>query len=315
MKNISFDGQVAIVTGAGRGLGRAYSLELARRGAAVVVCDIGGIDSAGGPWADSVVAEIKRAGGRAAASHESVATPEGGEAVVDSALRNFGALDIVINNAGILRTAMFDDMSAAQLRDVMGVHLFGSFNVTQPAWRVMRNRNYGRVVLTSSSAVFGMQGNSNYAAAKAGLIGLARCLALEGQPHDIRVNCLMPFAVSDIREGKAHVGPDAGRSAVIQHALTSRRTTESVTPLALYLASSACAVTGEAYSALAGRYGRIFLGLTNGWLSEDANAVTPEQIAARIDEINAPADHMVPTTMIDELESVLSRVQSLGQPS
>jgi NAD(P)-dependent dehydrogenase (short-subunit alcohol dehydrogenase family) len=314
MQEISFDGQVAIVTGAGRGLGRAYAVELARRGAAVVVCDIGGVGSTEGSWADSVVAEIKSAGGRAIGSHASVATAEGGEAIVETALSNFGALDIVINNAGFLRTAMFGDMSADQLGDVMNVHLLGSFNVTQPAWRVMRARGYGRVVLTSSSSIFGMQGNSNYAAAKAGLIGLARCLALEGERHNIRINCVLPFAVSDIREGKSHLGPDAGRSALLQEALTHRRTTASVAPLILYLVSAGCAVNGEAYSALAGRYARIFLGLTSGWLSKDASQVTPEQIAERMDEIGDSTNHLVPTSMVDELESVLTRVQELEHP-
>jgi len=306
-----FNGQVAIVTGAGRGLGRAYAIDLAKRGAAVVVSDIAGGGASGEPDAGAVVEEITATGGRAVSVSASVATREGGQTIVDAALDTFGTVDIVVNNAGILRPAMFEDMTDEQLHEVMDVHLFGAFYVTQPAWKVMRQKGYGRVVLTSSSSVLGMQGNSNYVTAKAGLVGLARCLALEGAPHDIRVNCVMPFAASSIRQGNEHVGEDAQRSAAAQNAMTHRRTTESVSPLVLYLASTACSVTGEAFSALAGRYARIFLGLTDGWLTEDANGVTVEQIGELIGRISDPTTYAIPTRMIDELESVLARIQVL----
>ena len=166
---INFDGQVAIVTGSGRGIGRAYALALGSRGAAVVVNDIGGVGSAE-PWADLVVAEITGKGGKAVANYDSVATLEGGQAITQAALRAFGTVDILINNAGFVRRAMFADLSGEQIKDIIDVHLLGAFYTTQPAWKIMQAKNYGRVLMTSSGATFGMQANCNYSAAKAGIL-------------------------------------------------------------------------------------------------------------------------------------------------
>lgn len=311
----TFEGQVAIVTGAGRSLGRAYAMGIAQRGGAVVVNDLGGANTPEGRWADLVVREIQDGGGRAVASYDDVATAEGGQAITETALRHFGSVDVVINNAGTLQTAMFETMTPKQLQDIIGVHLLAAFYVTQPAWRVMREKNYGRVVMTSSSSIFGMQGNSNYLAAKGGVLALAQALALEGEAHNIRVNSVLPFAASNIGQNSPHVGPDMQRNVAPQKALTARRTPESVLPLVLYLAGRSCAVSGQAFSALAGRYARTFIGLCDGWLSEDANAVTVEDIAQRMDEIGDTSKFIVPRAMYDELDSVLDRVNRLASVS
>lgn len=310
-ENKTFEGQVAIVTGAGRSLGRTYAMGIAHRGGAVVVNDVGGVGQPEGAWADRVVAEIRDAGGKAVASHDNVATPEGGEAITKAAVQHFGSVDIVINNAGILQTAMFATMTPKQLQDVVGIHLLGAFYVTQPAWRIMQKNGYGRVIMTSSSSIFGMQGNSNYLAAKGGIFALAQALALEGEANNIRVNSILPFAVSNIRQNSPHVGPDAVRSAAAQEAMTARRTPESVLPLVLYLASRDCAVTGQAFSALAGRYARTFLGLADGWLADDANAVSADDIARKMSVIGDTSKFIVPRAMLDELESTLDRIRKL----
>ncbi|MCW2673660.1 MAG: fabG2, partial [Frankiales bacterium] len=175
MTDISFDGRVAIVTGAGGGIGRTYALDLARRGAQVVVNDLGGsVDGTGGEHtaAQKVVDEIKAAGGEAVPSYDSVSTPEGGEAIVKTAVDAFGKVDIVVNNAGILRDKSFLKMEWSDLDAVIDVHLKGAFYVSRPAFAVMKENNYGRFVFTASNATFGNFGQTNYGAAKAGLIGL-----------------------------------------------------------------------------------------------------------------------------------------------
>ena len=198
MADLGFDGKVAIVTGAGGGLGREHALLLASRGALVVVNDIGGaVDGTGGGAGpgQQVVDEIKDAGGEAALDTNSVATPEGGAAIVQSALDAFGRIDIVVNNAGILRDKSFHNMTPDLVDPVLDVHLRGAFYVTQPAWVHMREQSYGRVVVTASSAgLFGNFGQANYGAAKMGLVGLAHVLAQEGERNNIKVNAIAPTA-------------------------------------------------------------------------------------------------------------------------
>lgn len=182
---IDFNDQVAVVTGAGRGLGRVYALELARRGAAVVVNDLGGSMSGDGSdaaVADQVVEEIVAAGGSAVASYDSVDSPEGGEAIVRTAVEQFGRLDAVISNAGIFNSIPFDELTAEDWRRMLSVHLDGGFYLSQPAYRVMKSQGYGRFVFIASSAgMFGQHLEAHYAAAKAGLVGLANVIALEGR--------------------------------------------------------------------------------------------------------------------------------------
>ncbi|HSV57505.1 MAG TPA: SDR family NAD(P)-dependent oxidoreductase [Variovorax sp.] len=314
MEPISFKGQVAIVTGAGRGIGRAYALELARRGAAVVVNDLGGLGTAEGPWADAVVAQIRADGGKAAASHHSVATPEGGQGITDTALREFGAVDVVINNAGFLRRAMFGAMPLEHVKEVLDVHLLGAFYVTQPAWKFMAERRYGRVLFTSSAAAFGMQGNSNYCAAKAGLLGLANALSKEGEDLNIKVNAILPYARTMITVDSPAIGAEAIHNVGMQKELGPRMTTDSVVAAALYLASSECKLNGQAISALAGRYARASLALTQGWLREDVEGVTPEHFQQHIGEVSDAASLTEVGSLGAELENVIARVRALDAP-
>ena len=201
--DIDFDGRVAIVTGAGGGLGRTYALELAARGAAVVVNDLGGsVDGKGGDdsAAQKVVDEITAKGGQAVPNYDSVSSPEGGESIVKTAVDAFGKVDIVINNAGILRDKSFTKLEWADLDAVLDVHLKGAFYVSQPAFKIMKENNYGRFVFTASNATFGNFGQTNYAAAKMGLVGLSNTIAVEGARNGILSNVIMPVARTRMTE-------------------------------------------------------------------------------------------------------------------
>ena len=202
---MTFDNQVAIVTGAGGGLGRCHAIELARRGARVLVNDLGSaVDGSGASIsaAQSVVDEITAFGGIAVANGDSVATADGGAAIVTAGMDAFGQVDILVNNAGILRDAAFKNMTADQFDAVLAVHLSGAFNVTRAVWPVMREQNYGRIVQTTSgTGLFGNFGQANYGAAKMALVGLMQTLALEGAKAGIRVNCLAPSAATRMLEG------------------------------------------------------------------------------------------------------------------
>lgn len=244
MGDLRFDGRVAVVTGAGRGLGRAYALMLAANGARVVVNDPGGaLDGEGadaGP-AQSVVDEIAAAGGEAVANTDSVATPEGGQAIVADAQRRFGGLDILVHNAGIVRRAPLAEMTYDDFETVLDVHLRGAFHVLRPAFPSMCDAGYGRIVLTSS--IGGLYGNhdvANYAAAKAGVIGLSHVAAMEGAAHGVTSNVIVPAAVTRMAAGiDTSAYPPMGP--------------ELVAPVVGYLAHETCSVTGEMFVALAGR--------------------------------------------------------------
>lgn len=296
---IGFDGQVAVVTGAGQGLGREYALELGRRGARVVVNDLAGLDEPDGSTAEAVVREIAAAGGQAVASHDSVATPAGGRAIVDLAVETFGTIDAVIHNAGVWRHKYFEEMTADQLDPVLDVHLRGAFFVTQPAWAVMRAKGYGRIVLTSSSTgAFGRVAGSNYAAAKAAMLGMARAMALEGGEHGIKTNCILPVAPFRNR------GPVP---AVLTEQLAKSGLTpddagpDLVAPMVVYLASADCAVNGEAYSAGGGRFGRVFTAVADGWIGPLQGRASAEDIAAHLAEIRDLSHYRIPATSLDEL--------------
>jgi NAD(P)-dependent dehydrogenase (short-subunit alcohol dehydrogenase family) len=298
--DISFDGRVVIVTGAGHGLGKTYALELAKRGAAVVVNDLGGArdgTGASSSAADEVVEEIKAAGGDAAASYDSVATPEGGAAIVKTAIDKFGKIDVVINNAGILRDKSFANLEWADLDAVLDVHLKGAFYVTQPAFRVMKDQGYGRLVFTSSNAgMFGNFGQTNYGAAKTGLTGFSNVLAIEGAKYGIKSNVVMPVARTRMTEEL--LGPAA-----------DLLDPELVTPLVVYLASEACEVTHEVFSAAAGRYSRVFIGLTDGWFAGKGNKPSAEEIAKHWDDIENRDGYIVPLSSGDELTGLLPKLQ------
>ncbi len=303
MTDISFDGRVAIVTGAGQGLGRTYALELASRGAAVVVNDLGGSREGAGSStsaADQVVEQIKSAGGDAVASYDSVATPEGGEAIVQKALDAFGKVDIVVNNAGILRDKSFANMTWDDLHAVLDVHLKGAFYVTRPAFTSMKENSYGRIVMTASNAgIFGNFGQTNYGAAKAGLFGLSNVLAIEGAKYNIKSNVIMPVARTRMTEEL--LGP-----------MADLLDPELVTPLVVYLCSEACEATHEVFSAAAGRYARVFVGLTQGWYGGQGTKASVEDIAAHWADIENQEGYIVPGSAGDELTNLVSRLQGEG---
>ena len=248
-EEIRFDGRVAIVTGAGAGLGRVYALELAKRGAKVVVNDLGGSrDGTGGSQsaADQVVEEIKALGGEAVASYDSVATPEGGQAIVDTAVKAFGRVDIVINNAGILRDKTLVKMDPEHWDAVVDVHLKGAYNVTRPAFVKMREGRYGRIIFTTSSAgLYGNFGQTNYSAAKMGLIGLMNTVKLEGEKHDIKANTVAPIAGTRLTED------------ILPPDMFEKLKPEFVAPLVLYLCSEQCPVSGAIYNAGMGYFNRV----------------------------------------------------------
>jgi len=248
---IRFDDRVAIVTGAGAGLGRVYALELAKRGAKVVVNDLGGApDGSGGAKgpADQVVEEIKAAGGEAVANYDSVATPEGGQAIVDTAIQAFGKVDILINNAGILRDKTLVKMEPENWDAVMDVHLKGAYNVTRPAFIKMRENRFGRIVLTTSAAgLYGNFGQTNYSAAKTGLIGFMNTLKLEGEKHDIRVNTVAPVAATRLTQD------------ILPPDLLEKLKPEFVTPLVLFYCSDQCDDTGLIVNAGMGYFNRAAL--------------------------------------------------------
>lgn len=304
---IDFTGQVALVTGAGRGLGRQYALELARRGAAVVVNDLGGAvggDGSDTSVADRVVEEIITAGGTAVASHDSVDSPDGGAAIVQSAVDHFGRLDAVINNAGIFNSVPFEDLTPQAWRRMLGVHLDGGFYVAQPAYRVMQTQGYGRFVFIASSAgLFGQHLEAHYAAAKAGLVGLSNVLALEGAPHGILANTVLPFGLSRMVTetlGDPQTLEDSGFFSAIRP--------ELVAPLVVYLASRACDVSHQNYSACAGRFARVFVGLGQGWLADPASQPNADDIAAHITEITATEPYTVPGSVYEEVFGVTERL-------
>jgi NAD(P)-dependent dehydrogenase (short-subunit alcohol dehydrogenase family) len=297
MAEITFDGRVAIVTGAGGGLGRTYALEMARRGAKVVVNDLGGsVDGTGGEHtaAQKVVDEIKAAGGEATPNYDSVSTPEGGESIVKTAVDAYGKVDVVINNAGILRDKSFAKLEWADLDAVLDVHLKGAFYVSQPAFKVMKENGYGRFVFTSSNAgVFGNFGQANYAAAKMGLVGLSNVLAIEGAKAGIMSNVVCPVAAT--RMTMELLGPAAD-------ALQA----ETVTPLVTFLASEACTLTHETFSAAGGRYARVFIGLAQGWYGGKGHVPTAEDVLDNLEQIEKQDGYIVPTSIQDELGALLS---------
>jgi NAD(P)-dependent dehydrogenase (short-subunit alcohol dehydrogenase family) len=308
---ISFEGQVAVVTGGGGGIGRVQALELARRGAAVVVNDVGGLDRPEGPSADDVVAEIEEAGGKAVASHDSVATPEGGQAIIDCAVDTFGTVDAVLHYAGNWRHVLYDEMTADQVDPVIDVHLRGGFFVTQPAWKIMKEKGYGRIVLCSSSTgMFGRRFGTNYSAAKAGLFGLGRALALEGAEFGIRTNCVLPIASA--KKKYFDMPPDAMmadyKQTGLEKPLPAQANADRLVPLPTYLASRACTVTGEAFSGGGGRYARVFVGVTEGWLTPSDDIATAEDIAANLGQIEDRSSYLVPESIYDELRSIADRI-------
>jgi NAD(P)-dependent dehydrogenase (short-subunit alcohol dehydrogenase family) len=291
--SLDFSGSVALVTGAGNGLGKVYAQGLAARGAKVVVDDVAvGVDgrAAAGSPAEQVVEEIRAAGGEAIACTESVATPEGGAAIVARAIEEFGDLDIVINNAGIARTNFFADVVYEDVIASLSVHLLGAYHVLMPAWQHLIARGGGRVVNTTSSVgTFGQRRSSVYASGKMGIVGLTRVLAQEGAEHGIRVNAIAPVASSRMAGevyGKLdpHVPP------------------ELVAAVVLALAHSSCEVTGEVVSAGGGRMSRLMIAATDGYFSADLD---DEEAAARLTQVcEQESVAKVPDSAMSEIDLI-----------
>lgn len=297
---LRFDGRVAIVTGSGGGLGRAHALELARRGAALVINDLGGaVDGTGKShsFADKVVEEITQAGGRAVANYDSVATPEGGRGIVQTALDAFGRLDILINNAGILRDKSFAKMTPEEFDAVNTVHLRGAFHVTQPAFVAMKEAGYGRLVFTSSaSGLFGNFGQANYGAAKAGLLGLSNVLAVEGRKYNIHSNVIAPLATTRLSEH-------------IMGAFSDLLAPDQVTPMVVYLCSEESEITHEVFSAGGGRYARIFVGLGPGWFAGKKEIPTVEDISDHLEIIRKVDTFTIPADLTAEMKILANQLQ------
>jgi NAD(P)-dependent dehydrogenase (short-subunit alcohol dehydrogenase family) len=276
---LRFDDRVAVITGGGRGLGRAYAMQLAARGAKVVVNDIGG--GLGGDGtdtrpADDVVAEIRAAGGQAVASTDSVATAAGGQAIIATALERYGRVDILVHNAGNVRRGSLKEMSYDDFDAVLDVHLRGAFHVVRPAFPVMAAAGYGRVVLTSSiGGLYGNHGVANYAAAKAGIIGLTNVVALEGAADGVLCNAIVPGALTRMADGL-----DTSAYPPMDPAL--------VAPTVGWLAHESCSVTGELYIAIAGRVARAFIAETPGVYKSDWSVEDVAAAAEAIRDDSAP---------------------------
>ncbi len=270
MSEVRFDDRVAIVTGAGGGLGRAHALLLASRGAKVVVNDLGGArdgTGAGTAMADKVASEIKAAGGEATPDYNGVNTVEGGEALVKTALDAYGKVDIVINNAGILRDRAFHNQTEEEWDAVLSVHLKGAFCVTQPAFRVMRQNHYGRIVFTTSAAgLFGNFGQTNYGSAKMALVGLMNTLKIEGQKYNILSNTVAPLAGSRLTED------------VLPPPVLEKLKPELVSPIVAYLCSEECTDTGSVWTAGGGYFSRAAVVEGKGVVLDASGDNTIEQV-------------------------------------
>ncbi len=285
-----FDGQVAIVTGAGGGLGRAHALALAARGARVVINDFGGARvGTGGSTAAAVVEEIHTAGGEAIAHDASVTDPAAVQDMVQQAMSRWSRVDILINNAGVLRDRTFAKMTLDDFRFVMDVHLGGAVNCTKAVWEIMRAQNYGRIVLTtSSSGLYGNFGQSNYGAAKMALVGLMQTLGLEGAKYDIRVNCVAPSAATRMTQG------------LMPESVLSLLEPSAVTPAVLFL-SSRDAPTRAILCAGAGSFERAYITLTRGqFIGADPDA--PEKLAERFSNISDRQGETLPLSGTAQIE-------------
>ncbi|MCD6571505.1 MAG: SDR family oxidoreductase [Deltaproteobacteria bacterium] len=302
MSKIDFTGRVAIVTGAGAGLGRNHALELAKRGAKVVVNDLGGARDGTGSSdsaANKVVEEIKALGGEAVPNYDNVATVEGGENITKTAIDAFGKVDILINNAGILRDKSFAKMEEANWDAVGAVHLKGAYCVTRPAYINMRENGYGRIVMTTSGAgLFGNFGQTNYAAAKMGIVGLTNVLKLEGAKYNIKVNILAPVAATRLTED------------VLPPPIFEKMKVEFVTPAVLYMCSEQCNDSGVIINAGLGYYSRSAMLTGPGAILSDGKKIpTPEEVMENWDKITS----LEGPKYFDQLNEMFGEIGSLLQ--
>jgi NAD(P)-dependent dehydrogenase (short-subunit alcohol dehydrogenase family) len=315
--NLRFDEQVAVITGAGGGLGKQYALLLASRGARIVVNDTGGSvtgDGSNTKAADAAAAEIRALGGEAVADSHSVTSPEGGEAIIDTALRAWGRVDILINNAGIVGDAPFEEMTADRFEPLLDVHLRGAFHVTRPAWKLMRDKGYGRILNTCSAAgILGSPGMTNYGSAKTGLIGLTRVLAAEAASENIKINAIAPIAYTRMLthslEG-AGQQDDPAAQAVLDDLVSQylqKLDPVLVAPVAAFLTHRDCPVSGEIYTVGAGHVSRFFIGRTKGFYSP---ALSIEDVRDHLDTIRDEAGYTVPGGTADEMTELFAMIMA-----
>jgi len=296
---IRFDNRVAIVTGAGHGLGRSYALALAARGAKVVVNDIGGaIDGSGTSQtpAETVVAEITEAGGEAVANYDSVADRDSAANIVATAVDAFGTVDILINNAGIVRDKSFHKMDLDDYEFVVQVHLMGSVYVTHAAYPIMRDKDYGRILMvTSSAGIYGNFGQANYGAGKMGVVGLMNTLKVEAARNNITVNTLAPLAATRIAEP----------SGIFDEYDANLVTPDAVTAMVTYLVSEDCTDSGNIIAATAGYYSKVHIVESDGIHLDPRAPVTPEQLAGQWSEITELRD---PKPYFDAVEHLRAKM-------
>jgi len=314
---LRYDEQVAVISGAGGGLGTEYALLLASRGARLVVNDIGGSvtgDGSNSETADAVAEEIRQRGGQAVADSHSVTTPEGGQAIIDTALRTWGRVDIVINNAGIVRDAPFEDMTADRLDPLLDVHLKGAFHLTRPVWKVMREQRYGRVLNTCSAAgILGAERMSNYGSAKTGLIGFTRVLAAEGADRNIKVNAIAPIgytrmlAHSLVTAGRQDDAADQALLDELVGQYLQKLDPALVAPVAAFLTHRHCPVSGEIYTVGAGHVARFFIGRTRGYYSP---ALSVEEVRDHLGEIRDEDGYTVPGGPADEMTELFATIMT-----
>ena len=300
----SFEGRVAVVTGAGRGIGRAHALLLADRGASVVVNDLGGSMEglgADGGVASAVADDIVAAGGAAIADSSDVATAGGAQTLVDTAVERFGRLDILINNAGIIRWAGLPDADEHNLASHLAVHTVGSFNTTRAAWPHMVEQGYGRIVMTTSTGIFGLPQNLSYATAKAAVIGLTRSLKTAGTRHGIKINLIAPAAFTRM------AGQRSTNTESADGADTPPMSPDLVAPMVAFLAHESCPVSGEIYAAGAGRFSRIFIASTPGYVHA-GSIPTVEDIAENWATINDETGYYIPVDLTDWSNTFMAHV-------
>ncbi len=314
---LRFDEQVAVITGAGGGLGKQYALLLASRGARVVVNDIGGSvtgDGSSTEAAEAAADEIRRLGGESVADSHSVTSPDGGQAIIDAALRAWGRVDIVINNAGIVRDAPFENMTPDRFEPLLDVHLRGAFHVTRPAWKVMRERGYGRILNTTSAAgILGNAGMSNYGSAKTGLIGFTRVLAAEGADKNIKVNAVAPIAFTRMLthsiDGAAPPADTAAQAVLddLTNQYLKKLDPALVAPVVAFLTHRDCPVTGEIYTVGAGHVSRFFVGRTKGFYNSELSV---EDVRDQLDVIRDETGYTVPGGPADEMAELFATIMA-----
>jgi NAD(P)-dependent dehydrogenase (short-subunit alcohol dehydrogenase family) len=312
MTDLSFEGRAVLVTGAGSAgydnLGRSYALEFARRGAMVAVNDLHE------EGCQRVVSEIEAEGGRAVGIPASIGTVDGARGVVDAAVEAFGRIDVVVNNAGVLRKGPFEELTPEDLEAVFDVHLRGQVYVAQQAYRHMMKAKYGRIVNISSTAgIFGKENLAAYATAKTAIVGLSNVIAIEGKEHGVNCNIVLPHAVVHRPEGNAATEADKARMAAFRHAIEASGSPDFVTPLVVYLASEACTVTHRIYSANHGWYARVFIGMGEGWFNPSSSPASAEDIAAHLGQIESEDNYTVPMAIQESTQGLVRLLQAHGK--